>query len=346
MGTSFSLSQLGWKPFFQQQLHFDELSLFRPARIFEQHRSEYLLASEQGLERLAITPNMPKMAVGDWLLLEQRQFVRQLEPTTLFRRKAVGSRAELQLIAANVDTLFLVCSVNYDFKLSRIERYLALAHEVKVAPVVVLTKVDQCESAESYIEQVQQLDPMLLVEAVNALDAQQVSQLESYCGEGQTVAFMGSSGVGKSTLINTLLGEPTSLTASIRENDSKGRHTTTARSMHIMRRGGLLLDTPGMRELQLSDCEEGVKATFNDIVELAAQCKFADCQHEREPGCKVRLAIEQGQFSERRLSNYRKLMREQQFNAASIAQRRANDRDFGRMVKSTLAGSRKRKSQY
>ncbi|GAB1621327.1 ribosome small subunit-dependent GTPase A [Agarivorans albus] len=338
MGISFSLSQLGWKPFFQQQLNLDELSSYTAARVFEQHRSEYLVASELGLQRITIHPNMPKMAVGDWLLLEQAntpeaKFVKQLEPATLFSRKAVGTRAELQLIAANVDTVFIVCSLNNNFNLSRIERYLALANEAKVDPVVVLTKADTCDDVPSFIQQVQKLDPMLMVEAVNSLDANEVAKLNPWCKQGQTVAFMGSSGVGKSTLINTLLGEQTSQTGAIREADSKGRHTTTARSMHLMENGGLLLDTPGMRELQLSDCEEGVNATFNDITELAERCKFADCQHNSEPGCQVQQAISQGLLDERRLVNYHKLMREQQFNAASVAERRATDRDLGKFYR-------------
>ncbi|MGY5450225.1 ribosome small subunit-dependent GTPase A [Agarivorans sp. MS3-6] len=350
MSISFSLSQLGWKPFFQQQLNLNELSSSVPARVFEQHRSEYLLATESGMQRLNITANMPKMAVGDWLLINtqdtgESSFIKQLEPATLFSRKAVGTRAELQLIAANVDTVFIVCSLNSNFNLSRIERYLALANEAKVDPVVVLSKADTCDDVPHYQQQVQRLDPLLMVEAVNALDTNDVAKLAAWCKQGQTVAFMGSSGVGKSTLINTLLGEATSQTGAIRESDSKGRHTTTARSMHLMAEGGLLLDTPGMRELQLSDCEEGVNATFNDITELAEQCKFANCQHNSEPGCQVRLAIDQGELDERRLVNYQKLMREQQFNAASIAERRASDKEFGKMVKSVQSGSRHRKQR-
>ncbi|GDY24845.1 putative ribosome biogenesis GTPase RsgA 2 [Agarivorans sp. Toyoura001] len=337
MGNSFSLSQLGWKPFFQQQLTLDELDSCIPARVFEQHRSEYVVATETAMQRISITPNMPKMAVGDWLLLDENngepRFCKHLDPATLFSRKAVGTRAELQLIAANVDTVFIVCSLNNNFNLSRIERYLAMANDANVDPVVVLSKADTCNDVPHYVQQVQLLDPMLLVEAVNALDTQDVAKLEPWCKQGQTVAFMGSSGVGKSTLINTLLGEQSSETAAIREADSKGRHTTTARAMHLMTKGGLLLDTPGMRELQLSDCEEGVNATFNDITELAQQCKFGDCQHNSEPGCQVRLAINKGELEERRLINYQKLMREQQFNAASIAERRFADKELGKFYR-------------
>ena len=286
------------------------------------------------------------MMVGDWLLLDaDNRLVRLLERQTWFARKAAGKEHYRQLIAANIDTVFIVSSLNQDFNLNRIERYLALAHEAKVEAVVVLTKKDLCDDAHGMIQRVQSLDPMLAVVALNALDVESVSVLEPWLGEGNTAAFIGSSGVGKSTLINTVLGESTQSTQAIRGDDDKGRHTTS-RSMHLLPSGAVLIDTPGMRELQLTDCEQGVDETFADIVDLQSRCKFTDCQHQSEPGCAVQAAIQQGKLEPRRLQNYRKLMREQTFNSATLAERNTQDKSFGKMVKSVVQHKQKRQKDF
>ena len=174
------------------------------------------------------------------------------------------------------------------------------------------------------------------VVAINCLEPDAIQTLTPWCGVGRTVALMGSSGVGKSTLVNTLLGDTVQRTGTIREADSKGRHVTTGRSLHPIMDGGLLLDTPGMRELQLTDCEDGVNATFADITTLAEQCRFGDCRHDGEPGCAVQAAITRGELDARRLSSYQKLLREQAFNSATLAEKRARDRSFGKMIKSVM----------
>lgn len=342
-----NLVTLGWRPVFQQQLSLDELATCTPARIMAQHRSEYVAQHEQGEIHLPILHSMPPLTVGDWVLVDtQQQFVRALERFSLFSRKAAGHKNELQFIAANVDTLFMVMSLNQNFNLNRLERYLALAHEAHVAPLVVLTKADLCENPEDYKQQVQKLDRHLLVEAVNGLDASSVEQLKPWCESGQTIALLGSSGVGKSTLVNTLLGKTAQTTQSISAEQDKGRHTTTARSLHAMPMGALLLDTPGMRELQLSDCETGVETTFAEISEWAQHCRFVDCHHENEPGCAVQRAIQAGELTERRLTSYRKLLREQANNAATIAEKHALNQKQGRLIKSIQAANRKEKKGY
>ncbi|MEZ9039960.1 MULTISPECIES: ribosome small subunit-dependent GTPase A [unclassified Vibrio] len=336
-----SLQQLGWQPVFQQQLTLEDYDHSVIARIVAHHRNGYTLASEQGEIVLPIHQNQPAMTVGDWVILNSElQFDRLLERQSLFSRKAAGSRVAEQYISANIDTVFIVVSLNNDFNLSRIERYLALANEAQVEAVIVLTKKDLCDDYEDKVQQVQSLDPMLMIEAVNSLDQDSTQVLSPWCKIGKTVALMGSSGVGKSTLVNSLLGEASQATGGIREDDSKGRHTTTSRSLHLLASGGLLLDTPGMRELQLAECAEGVSETFSDVEELAMHCRFSDCHHESEPGCKIRAAIESGELSERRFTNYQKLLREQARNGASLAEQRANSKQLSKMYKTVQSESR------
>ncbi|MFW2374733.1 MAG: ribosome small subunit-dependent GTPase A [Gammaproteobacteria bacterium] len=336
-----SLPQLGWQAFFQQQLTLDEWEHFTLARVIAQERSIIHLLSPETKLSLPVTPGMPVMTVGDWVVLDSAgKFHRLLDRLSLFSRKAAGTKVTTQLIAANINTLFVVCSMNQDFNLNRIERYLALANEADVEPVVVLSKADVCDHPQEYAQRVQRLDPLLNVVMVNSLDPDSVGQLEAWCRAGNTVALLGSSGVGKSTIINTLSGKTIQRTDAIREDDDKGRHTTTGRSLHLLSAGGLLLDTPGMREIQLADCEHGIEETFAEISELASQCKFSDCQHQAEPGCAVRAAIDAGSLDERRLTSYLKLMKEQAFNKATLAEKRARDRDLGRYYRSVQAAKR------
>jgi len=345
MSNFYSLSQLGWKPFFQQQLDLEEWENATLGRVVSQERSAIIVQTPESRMLIQVTMDMPLFSVGDWILLDSSgAFVRLLERFSLFSRKAAGEKSHVQLIASNIDTLFIVSSMNRDFNLNRIERYLALANETGVEPVIVLTKLDICDEPELYIEQIKAMDPFLQSVTVNSLDQASVRKLDEWCVEGRTVALLGSSGVGKSTLINTLLGESAQETNAIREDDAKGRHTTTSRTIHFLSSGGLLLDTPGMRELQLAGCEQGVEETFSEITELAEQCRFGDCQHEHEPGCAVRAAVDSGRLDERRLSNYLKLIKEQAFNSATLAEKRARDRDFGRMVRSVTKSKQNKRN--
>ncbi|GAD89116.1 putative ribosome biogenesis GTPase RsgA [Vibrio halioticoli NBRC 102217] len=341
-----NLQHLGWQPFFQQQLTLDDYEQAIVARVSAHHRSGYQLLTESEEVSLPMHDSLPAMTVGDWVLLDhQLQFQRCLERSSLFSRKAAGSKLAEQKIAANIDTVFIVMSLNDDFNLSRVERYLALTNEAQVEAVIVLTKADLCPDAQSLKQQVQSLDPMLLIETVNALDYDSVKALTPWCKTGKTVAFLGSSGVGKSTLVNTLLQEQTQQTGAIREDDSKGRHTTTGRTIHTMPSGGVLLDTPGMRELQLANVSQGLSETFAEIEELATQCRFSDCSHQNEPGCAIQKALQADQLDERRLNNYLKLQREQARNSASLAQLRSQDKQLGKMIRSVQNENRSRKNK-
>lgn len=346
MSITNHLVNLGWQAYFQQQLSLEEWQNAIPARIVAQHKSEVLVSGNFDTLHLALLASMPKMVVGDWLLLNSEQhFLRLLERKTCFSRKGSGREVQQQLIAANVDTAFIVCSMNDDFNLNRIERYLALVNESQAEAVVVLSKSDLAQEPQRFIDEVQSLGKWLAVEAVNALDTEAVSRLQPWVKTGRTVAVLGSSGVGKSTLINTLMGEQAQLTGAIREDDSKGRHTTTSRALLALSSGGLLLDTPGMREIQLADCDNGLSMTFADIEELANSCRFSDCQHQNEPGCAVNTAVQRGELDERRVHNYVKLRREEALNSASLKEKRAKDKALGKYYKRTMIDSRKLKGR-
>ncbi len=295
---------------------------------------------------VSLTEACGGIAVGDWVLMDSatKRFLRRLDRNTVIRRMAAGEAAREQVIAANIDALLIVSSCNQEFNLSRLERYLAVALESGAIPVVVLTKADLCGEAAGLRKQVERLHAGLVVETIDARCPEQAGVLEYWCRTGQTIALVGSSGVGKSTLANTL-GVGHLLTATIREGDDKGRHTTTSRSMHRVRFGGWLIDNPGMREFQVVGCEQGVEDLFQDMFQLAKQCRFRDCQHTGDAGCALAAAVENGVLESRRLRSFLKLQSEQARNSETLADRRENDRKRGRFYKSIIEGKRKSREQ-
>jgi len=339
-----SLQSLGWRPFFQSQVEHDSDLL--PARVLNVHRGRIEVAHMGGHEHVELTGRAASIAiaVGDWVMLDtdSPKIDRCLERFGLFQRRAAGTGGEIQLIAANVDTLFIVTSANRDFNVARLERYLAIAHDAGAFPVIVITKADTVESVSDFVSEASALSPGVLVEALDARSPDDVEVLRPWCESGQTVALLGSSGVGKSTLVNTLTGEHQQ-TTEVREDDQRGRHTTTSRSMHRLPHGGWLIDTPGMRELQLVDVGDALDDVFAEVAALTAECRFSDCSHESEPGCAVQAAIESGTLDADRLQRYRKLLSEDRRNTETMAERRSRDKNFGKMIKSVLAEKRKDK---
>ena len=339
-----SLRSLGWRPFFQSQ--FDPDGGLEPARVLNVHRGRVVVGGERGQIDINISGKAADLGitVGDWVLIDSAvPLVRKrLERQSLFQRRAAGTGGEIQRIAANVDTLFIVTSANRDFNIARLERYLAIAQDAGSFPIIVITKADEAASPGDFAAASRGLSPGLLVEALDARDPAQVEVLRPWCEEGQTIALLGSSGVGKSTLINTLTGSHQD-TFAVRQDDQRGRHTTTSRSMHRLPQGGWLIDTPGMRELQLVDIGNALDDVFAEIVALAEECRFADCAHESEPGCAVRTAIADGALDADRLRRYRKLQAEDSRNTATLAERRARDRQLGKMYKTIQADKRMEK---
>jgi ribosome biogenesis GTPase len=338
-----SLSHLGWRSFHSQQLTLEDLETAHPARVSSVHRSGLAVISEQGTSNVTVPPRLLEtlelpITVGDWVLIEHAapRVQRVIAPYSVIKRHAAGTDHRLQTIAANLDTLFVVTSCNDDFNPSRLERYLAVAFEAQVEPVIVITKADQCDSPQSFIDEANALGTTAAVIAVNAMDRTTAAALEQWLQPGQTVAFVGSSGVGKSTLVNTLTGNTQQATGGIREDDSKGRHTTTAREMFALDSGAWVIDTPGMRELKIGAAEAGLRTVFDNIETLAAQCRFRDCKHASETGCAVLAAVASGQLDARRLASYHKLQREAALAEMSTRERRARDRSFGRMTSSAL----------
>jgi ribosome biogenesis GTPase len=336
-----ALLKLGLVPFFTQQLSTDEIEIGVLGRVTEVQRSLVVIASGDNEHSVSLPPYRPETAttdrptVGDWVLLDstQARISRILERKSIFQRVAAGGKTEIQLIAANVDTLFIVTSCNEDFKESRLERYLALAAEASVTPVLVLSKIDLIDDANAYAERARRVQRDIPVELVNALDPGSLSQLTDWIDTGTTIALVGSSGVGKSTLLNALAGEDIAATSATREQDKKGRHTTSHRALYQLPGGGLIIDVPGMRELKVVEVETALSTVFEEIERFAAECQFADCQHQAEPGCAVRAAIEAGHLDERRLQNYLKLLRENAHNNASLAEQRSKGRDFAKVIK-------------
>lgn len=324
-----NLIHLGWRENTSAAAAFSALAAgdFSLGRVALEHRSAYRVYTEVGevpavvsgqfLHQVEQPSDFP--AVGDWVALRLHDGGRhgtihqRLPRQSQFVRKVAGAETAAQVVAANVDTVFLVCGLDDDFNLRRIERYLVMAQESGAESVIVLNKADICADLAAKQGAVAAVAPGIAIFSLSAASGSGLEPLSGYLAAGQTVALLGSSGVGKSTLTNVLLGEARQATQAVRADDSHGRHTTTHRQLLRLPSGALLIDTPGMRELQLWSAAEGVETTFADIETLAARCKFRDCQHQSEPGCAVRSAIASGHLDQSRLQSYQKLQREQQW---------------------------------
>ncbi len=335
------LIKLGFVPFFAQQLPDPIVLESRLGRVISVQRSVVVVACGDQRRTVELTLNLQQAepvdrpTVGDWVILDEThtRIEQVLERKSLFKRIGSGNTTQFQPIAANIDVVFIVTSCNDEFKESRLERYLALCDEAGAIPVIILTKVDLLDDAGGYIERARSVQSGVAVEVVNALDPSTLDGVKGWIEGNSTIALVGSSGVGKSTLLNALAEDTLAATGSIREDDKKGRHTTTHRELYFLSSGGLIIDVPGMRELRVADVDDALGHVFEDIEELSEKCRFIDCKHMNEPGCAVLAAIEEGRLSGRRLASYQKLVRENEFATSTLAEKRAKDRSFGKMVK-------------
>lgn len=312
---------------------------FIPARIASVHGKYYRVWTANG-EVLAEVPGKVRHqadsaaelpAIGDWIALEPvsggHGIIHAILPRrSRFSRKVAGETQQEQVVAANIDTLFMMQSLDHNFNLRRAERYLLTAWESGAAPVILLSKADLCDSPETRAGEMQAVAFGVPVHIVCARKNQGIDELTPYLQPGKTVAFIGSSGVGKSTLINHLLGEEAQRVREVREKDSKGKHTTTHRALFLLPSGCCVIDTPGMRELQLWSGDGGFDAAFPEITELAQQCRFTDCGHQTEPGCAVTAAVEAGELKPDRVASYLKLQRESEFQQARTDEKLRQER--------------------
>ena len=313
--TDSLLHRLGWDDGWEAAFAEHRAAGLVPARVAVQHRGAYDLMHEHGEQRASAANRLVREeglpAVGDWVGLDPTSnLIEALLPRrTSISRKEVWQATREQILAANVDVAFLVQALPLDFNLRRLERYLAMAWESGAQPVVLLTKTDLVEDVQPYLDE---LEGVTLgscpVQAVSAKTGEGIDDLRTWLEPNKTAVLLGSSGVGKSTIVNTLVGEELLPTQEVREDDQMGRHTTTRRELILIPTGGVVLDTPGIRELQLWDAD--LEQTFGDIEEIARRCRFADCNHDREPGCAIREALEDGTLSPERWQSYVKLQRE------------------------------------
>lgn len=328
------------------------------ARVIKEHKELYVIQNASGEYNSEITGNMRFSAesredfpaVGDWVeasIFDEGQAIIQsiLPRFSMLERQSVGSYGEKQIIATNINTAFIVQAVDRDFNLNRLERYFVMVYNGGINPAIILNKTDLI-SEEQLLDIKQQVVNRMKNASIfmtSTVSTQGLDDIIDYLSIGETYSFIGSSGVGKSSIINYLLGKDELETKEISEATSKGKHTTTHRELILLEHGGVLIDTPGMRELGMTDGGSGLEMTFSDIVELAKDCKFNNCSHTDEPGCKVIEAIEDGSLSEDELENYKKLERQSEHFTSSVADKRKKDKAFGKKIKTVLQNKKKNK---
>lgn len=332
MTKKYNLYDLGWNENFEEEFE-QYRDFYSIGRIVVEYRSLYKVYTEQGDILASVSGKMINSAVGrqdypavgDWVILDKinaqdgRSIIRGiLERKSKFSRKVAGNSFEKQIIATNIDIAFLCMSLNNNFNLRRLERYITMAWDSGSRPVVLLTKADLCDDIEEKLKKTADILFGIDVHCISCINKSGITDIKNYINKGTTVAFLGSSGVGKSTIINELLDESRQVTQETSSIGDKGRHTTTNRELILLKDGGIVIDTPGMRELHILDVNESIDTAFKDIEELSLNCKFSDCTHTSEPKCAVKEAINNGALSKKRYESYVKLKKEAEYTEKKL----------------------------
>ncbi|MFZ5587531.1 MAG: ribosome small subunit-dependent GTPase A [Thermodesulfobacteriota bacterium] len=343
------LEELGYNPELERYRIDNGLTDFAPGRVIAEHKESYVVGTESGELKAEVTGNLRFAAqgradfpaVGDWVALTicdaDFAVIHKILPrSSVISRQAVGQFGEVQIIATNIDHAFLVQAVDRDFNLNRLERYLTICHAAQVGPIIVLTKVDLIDETElaGIIDRVRRRIENTPVIAISNATQAGYEALLALIEKGKTYCMLGSSGVGKSTLLNNLSGRALMRTDAISASTSKGRHVTTHRELIVLAGGGMLIDNPGMREVGIVDAGQGLETTFDKIMGLARDCRFKDCTHVNEAGCAVLAAVAKGGLDASAYDSYLKMEREKAHFESTLVERRKKDKDFGKMVKS------------
>ena len=358
--STIKLEDLGYSDFFEHNRRFVINSDLTPARIIAEHKELYLVRNENFVFSAKITGKMMYQAssredypaVGDWVLIkvlskDEAHIYEILPRKTVLKRKSANS-SETQIIASNIDIAFVVQAPDRDYNLNRFERYFTLAKSGEIIPAIVLNKTDLISDVdlETIVSEIKSRFKQIDVYTTSVVASIGIADLKKDIIKGFTYCFIGSSGVGKSSIINALLGEDLIKTAEISCHANRGRHITAHRELFILENGGLLIDNPGMREIGLLDSKEGIKGVFSDIYNLSEGCNFADCTHQHEPGCAVLEAVRNGTLDNEKHRNYIKLFKEDKRNSMSSLEKREKDRKFGKFIKTAKKQFKKYKPDY
>jgi ribosome biogenesis GTPase len=351
------IEDLGFNSWFKNRLDTKKIENYQLARIVAVNKDSYVVRNANTDVFAELTGKLLFRAespldyptVGDWVYVQYFNdhtfaIIEEIFPRkSILHRKTSGKKIEYQLIAANINTALIIQSLDFNFNIRRMERYLTMINEGQIEPVVLLSKSDLISSTEvsDKMSQVNRLMPGIEILAFSNLNKSDINDLKVFFKPGRTYCFLGSSGVGKTTLLNNLIGEEIYVTKTISEKTSKGRHATTSRQLHILKNGAMIIDTPGMRELGNIDVESGIEQTFDEIVHLTDQCRFNDCTHTTEDGCAILIALKNGTISQERFENYQKMLKESAYYNMSYLDKREKDKKFGKMVKSIMKNKKK-----